>query len=68
MKVKAGDNIKYVDMWLDASLPMKKNKWVVTVCTKVSRNIALIRHYRKYLSVEPCQKLASGLVMAILDY
>ena len=41
---------------------------VATVYNKGSRNMALIRHNRKYISLELCQKLALGLVMAILDY
>ena len=47
---------------VDTSLMMKKQ--MATVCSKVSRNIALF----KYPSLESCQKLAAGLFMAILDY
>ena len=66
IKVRAADDIKDADMWLDHSLAMGKQ--VAAVCSKASRNIVLIRRNRKYLSLESCQKLASGLVMAILDY
>ena len=65
IKFGAADDIKYVGMRLDISLTMRKQ--VAAVC-KVSRNIALIRRNRKYLSLESCQKLASGLAMAKLDY
>ena len=41
---------------------------MAAVCSKVSRNIALMRNNGKCLSLESCQKLASGLVMAILNY
>ena len=43
-------------------------KQVAAVCSKVSRNIPFIRKNRKYVSLDSCQKLASGLVMAMLDY
>ena len=43
--VGAADEIKYVGMWLDHSLTMKKQ--VATVCSKVFRNISLIRKNRK---------------------
>ena len=67
IKVGAAGDIKYVGMWLDNSLTMRKQ--VATVCRTISRNIALIRRNRKYLSLESClKKLASGLVMALLDY
>ena len=66
IKVGEADEIKYVGMWLNQSLTMRKQ--VATVCSKVSRNISLIRKNRKYLSMESCQKLASGLVMGLLDY
>ena len=66
IKVSAADDIKYVGMWLDYSLTQKKQ--AAAVYSKVSRNIALIRRKRKYLSMESCQKLASGLVMGLLDY
>ena len=66
IKVGAADDIKYVGMWLDNSLTMRKQ--VTAVYRKVARNIAVIRRNRKYLSLESCQKLASGLVMALLDY
>ena len=66
IKVGAADDIKYDGMWLDYSLTMRKQ--VATVCSKVSRNIALIRKNRKSLSMESCQKLVSGLVMGLLDY
>ena len=48
IKVGVVDDIKYVGMWLDNSLTMRKQ--VVTGCSKVYRNIALIRRNRKYLS------------------
>ena len=41
IKVKDADNIKYVDMWLEPSLSIKK-KQVATVCSKLSRNIDLL--------------------------
>ena len=41
---------------------------MAAVCSKVSRNIALIRRYRKYLSLDSCQKLVSDLVIATFDY
>ena len=66
IKVGAADDIKYVGMWHDNSLTRRKE--VAAVSSKVSRNIALIRRNRKYLSLESCQKLASDLVMAILNY
>ena len=52
IKVGAADDIKYVGMWLENSLTMRKQ--VAAVCRKVSRNIALIRKKRKYLSIESC--------------
>ena len=66
IKDGAAGDIKYVRMWLDNSLTMRNQ--VAAVCRKVSRNITLIRRNRKYLSLKSCQKLASGLVMAILDH
>ena len=62
----ASDEIKYVGMWLNYSLTMRKQ--VATVCSMVARNISLIRMNRKCLSIKSCQKLASGLVMGLLDY
>ena len=55
-------------MWECGSTSLTMGKQVATVCSKVSRNIALIRKNRKYLSIESSQKLASGLVMGLLDY
>ena len=52
-------------MWLDTLLTIRKQ--VETVCGTVSTNTALIRCNGKYLSLESCRKLVSGLVMAILD-
>ena len=66
IKVGAADDIKYVGMWLDNSLTMRK--WVAAVCSKVSRNTALIRRNREYFSFEPCPKIASGLVIAMEEY
>ena len=43
-------------------------KQVATMCSKVSRNITLIKKNRKYPSIESSQKLASGLVMGLIDY
>ena len=43
-------------------------KQVAAVCSKVYRNIALIRRIQKILSLDSCQKLASGVGMAMLDY
>ena len=51
-------------MLFDTSLTMKKQ--VAMLCIIVSRNI--VRRNSKYLLLEPSKKLASGLVMAILDY
>ena len=65
-KVGAANDIKYVGMWLDYSLTIRKQ--VATVCSKVSRNITLIRRNRKYLSIKSSQKLVSGLVVGLLDY
>ena len=47
IKVGAADEIKYVGMYLNHSLTMRKR--VATVCSKVSRNISLIRMNRKFL-------------------
>ena len=66
IKVGTADEIKYVGMWLNHSLTITKQ--VATVCSKVSRNISLIRKNRKYLYIESCQKLASGLVIGLLVY
>ena len=66
IKVGAADEMKNVGMCPNHSLTMRKQ--VATVCSKVSRNISLIRKNRKYLSMESCQKLASGLVIGLLDY
>ena len=66
IKVGAADDIKYVGMWLNYSLTMRKQ--LATVCSKISRNISLIRKNRKYLSIESSQKLASGLVLGLTDY
>ena len=66
IKVGVAGEIKHVEMWLNHPLTMRKQ--VVTVCSKVARNISLIRKNRKYLSIESCQKQASGLVMGLLDY
>ena len=60
-KIGAAEDIKNVGMWLDHSLTMRKQ--VATVCSKVSRNISLIRRNRTYLSIESCQKLGSGPIM-----
>ena len=65
IKVGAANDIKYVGMWLNYSLTMRKQ--VATVCSMVSRNIALIRKNRKYL-YGVMSKLVSGLVMGLLDY
>ena len=46
-KFSVADDMKYVGMWLDYSLAMRKQ--VAAVCSKVSRNIALIRRNRKHL-------------------
>ena len=40
IRVGAADDIKYVGIWLDNSLTMRKQ--VAAECSKVSRNIALI--------------------------
>ena len=66
IRVKAADNIKYMGMWRETSLTTKKQ--VATVCRLVSRNMSLIRYNMKYLSLESCQKLATGLFITIFNY
>ena len=65
IKVMVADNIKYVGMWLDTSLTMRKQ--VSAVCSKVSRNITLFRRNRKYLE-QNCRFIEDKLSSTTVDF
>ena len=64
--VKKSDSIKYLGVWLDSTLSMRKQ--IHVKCRTALLNIYNIRKIRKYLTDDACKTIVQALVISHLDF
>jgi hypothetical protein len=65
-RVDRTDEMKYLGVWMDSELKLKHH--ITEKCRKAMASIQKLKAIRKYLTVEACKTVASGLVLSHIDY
>jgi hypothetical protein len=65
-EIPVKDEIKYLGVWLDNELSMKKQ--ISSRCQAASSNIKAISSIRRYIDLNTAKLLASSLILCHLDY
>jgi hypothetical protein len=64
--VEKADEIKFLGVWIDNTVSMKKQ--IKEVCKRTSKLLHVIWNIRRYLNEKTCQRLVAALITSKMDY